>query len=137
MWTQSTLILKFYRIRWWIGIDSPYCERKRSNYFTVSGVHTKICKNQLFCLWVEKLLLIFLENFKKLFIWAKSFHPAETSHLGEISTEWWYVSLCKNKSFIWELIYATQVRSHFNVDEISLRWDNIYSCKQFLPGCPS
>ena len=43
----------------------------------------------------------------------------------------------KNKSFIWEWTHPTQVGSHFNAGEISLRWDDFSPCKQFLPGCPT
>ena len=73
---------------------------------------------------------------KELFIWEKSSHPGETSHLSEILAEW-YIKICKNKSFIWELIHPTQVRSHLNVDEISLRLDDFSPRKQFLWGCPT
>ena len=65
---------------------------------------------------------------------TKSFHPGETSHLNEIAAEW-CISLCKSKSFLWEWIHPTQVRSHINAGEISIRWDDFYPCKQFLPGC--
>ena len=75
-------------------------------------------------------------NTMELFICEKSSHPGETSHLSGIAAGW-YISLCKNKSFIWELIHPTQVRSHLNIDEISLRWDYFSPCKQFLPDCPT
>ena len=62
-------------------------------------------------------------------------HPTlETSHLSEILAEC-SVSLCKNKSFIWEWVHPTQVRSHLNVGEISLRWNDFSPCKQFWLGC--
>ena len=73
---------------------------------------------------------------KELFIWEKSSHPGEPSHLSEISAEW-CISLYQSKSFIREWIYLTQLRTHVNAGEISLRWDNFSPCKQCLLGCPT
>ena len=58
------------------------------------------------------------------------------SHLSEIPAES-CISLSKNRSFLWEWIHLTQVRSHLSAGEISLRWDDFSRCKQFLPGCPT
>ena len=66
---------------------------------------------------------ILKKNFKAMFICEKSSHSSETSHLSEISAES-LISLCKSKSFIWEWIHPTQVRSHLNAGEISLRCDD-------------
>ena len=74
----------------------------------------------------------FLHEKKK----KKSSHPGGMHHLIEISAEW-CISLCENKSFIWEWIHLTRVRSHFNASEISLRWDDFYPCKQLLSCCPN
>ena len=35
------------------------------------------------------------------------------------------------------MIQSTQLRSHLNVDEISLTSDDFSLCKKFLPGCPT
>ena len=45
---------------------------------------------------------------------GKIIHQSKTSHLSEISPGW-CISLCKNKSFIWEWIHHTQVRSDLNI----------------------
>ena len=80
--------------------------------------------------------LLFSLNPWEMFIWNKSSHPGETSHLSEILAEW-CISLCKSKSFIWEWIHPTQLRSHVNAVEISLSWDEFSPSKQFLPDCPT
>ena len=41
------------------------------------------------------------------------------------------------KKIIWEWIHPTQVRSHLNAGEISLRWDDFSPCKHFLLDCPT
>ena len=71
-----------------------------------------------------------LQATKKLFIWRETFWLI--SHLSEIPAEWWN-SLYKSKSFIWEQIHLTQVRSHLNAGEISLRWDD-FSPNSFSRG---
>ena len=55
-----------------------------------------------------------------------------------------YMLFCKSNTFfqltsvllnffiIWEWIHLTQVRSHLNIGEISLRWDDFSPCKQFF-----
>ena len=67
---------------------------------------------------------------QRLFVWG------ETPHLSEIPGEW-CISLSKNKSFTWEWIHPTHVKSHLNAGEMLLRWYDFSPCKQFLMGCPT
>ena len=64
-----------------------------------------------------------------LFIWKKLSNPGEMSHLSKISSE---SCICQNKSFLWEWIHHTKVRSHLNAGEIWLKLDDFSPCKQFL-----
>ena len=61
---------------------------------------------------------IFFEKKNELLIWEKLSYLGETSHPSEILAEWW-ISLCKNKSFIWECIHPTQARSLLNAGQVS------------------
>ena len=71
------------------------------------------------CIVVSKIL----NPTSKLFVWE----------LSEILAEW-CISLCNNKSFIWEWIHPTQVRSHLNTGEISLKWDDFSLSKHVFDG---
>ena len=77
----------------------------------------------------EKIFLMYFLKFKRLgwshrslskglLIWGETSHLSGIFHMSEIPAEW-CISLCKNKSFIWEWYIpprwhptATQVRSH-------------------------
>ena len=53
---------------------------------------------------------------------------------GTDKKDWWSNFV---KKIIWEWIHPTQVRSHLNAGEISLKWDDFSPCKHFLLVCPT